>query len=80
MLYKIGKIVFAHKTHIVRNYCSISGVSKMSAEINAGVPLNKIISTLEDFAPLSLSEGWDNTGLLVEPYTQRYVKYYKTSN
>lgn len=42
----------------------------MSEEKN-GVKLNDVISVLEKFAPKQLSESWDNTGLLVEPYTPR---------
>ncbi|CAB3242077.1 unnamed protein product [Arctia plantaginis] len=44
----------------------------MSARDN-GVPLKKVTSALEDFAPQQLSEKWDNTGLLVEPYTARNI-------
>lgn len=52
----------------LRNYCTT--VFKMSEEKN-GVKLNDVISVLEKFAPKQLSESWDNTGLLVEPYTPR---------
>ncbi|RVE50118.1 hypothetical protein evm_005324 [Chilo suppressalis] len=45
----------------------------MSPDNSAGVPLRKVISALEEFAPKELSESWDNTGLLVEPYTPRNV-------
>lgn len=44
----------------------------MSEEKN-GVKLNDVISVLEKFAPKQLSESWDNTGLLVEPYTPRNI-------
>ncbi|KAL0841989.1 hypothetical protein ABMA28_014210 [Loxostege sticticalis] len=72
MIYKLEKFAFLHKT-VLRYYCSASRALKMSAEITAGVPLNKVITALEDFAPKQLSEGWDNTGLLVEPYTARNI-------
>lgn len=51
------------------SYCTIP---KMSTGEGAGVPLNKVLSTLENFAPKVLAASWDNTGLLVEPYSPRY--------
>lgn len=35
--------------------------------------LSSIVSKLNDFAPLSLAESWDNVGLLIEPATPRFV-------
>lgn len=46
----------------------------MSTQIAKGVDLKKVITFLEKFAPDSLSESWDNTGLLVEPMTGTVVK------
>ncbi|KAG6449552.1 hypothetical protein O3G_MSEX006124 [Manduca sexta] len=45
----------------------------MSTGENCGKSLSKVITALEEFAPIKLSESWDNTGLLVEPYTPRNV-------
>ncbi|KAM3963403.1 NIF3-like protein 1 [Aphomia sociella] len=45
----------------------------MSMGENSGVSLKNVISVLENFAPKELSESWDNTGLLLEPYTPRIV-------
>lgn len=67
---KIGKFLVANTAYI-RAYCSNTGFAKMSAEINPGVSVSRVISALENFAPNALAEGWDNTGLLVEPYTHR---------
>eukprot|EP00004_Rigifila_ramosa_P017847 TRINITY_DN4391_c0_g1_i10.p1 TRINITY_DN4391_c0_g1~~TRINITY_DN4391_c0_g1_i10.p1 ORF type:complete len:354 (+),score=95.22 TRINITY_DN4391_c0_g1_i10:226-1287(+) len=39
----------------------------MKKAATAGVPLSKVITALESFAPLSLAEKWDNVGLLVSP-------------
>ncbi|CAF4773493.1 unnamed protein product [Pieris macdunnoughi] len=36
--------------------------------------IRHVLAALEKFAPKSLSESWDNTGLLVEPYTPRNIK------
>ena len=33
--------------------------------------LSDVVSKLNEFAPLSLAEKWDNVGLIVEPYTPR---------
>ncbi|XP_028165861.1 NIF3-like protein 1 [Ostrinia furnacalis] len=71
MLFKLGRFANLCKP-AVRYYCSVK-VSKMSAEISAGVPLNKVVTALEEFAPKQLAEGWDNTGLLVEPYTAKNI-------
>lgn len=59
-----------HFSRVVKySYCTIT---KMSTGEGVGLPLNKVLSTLENFAPKELAESWDNTGLLVEPYTPRY--------
>ncbi|XP_050344802.1 NIF3-like protein 1 isoform X2 [Nymphalis io] len=62
---------FVKSTHF-RQYSTT--LSKMSNEEKTGVKLDDIISVLEKFAPKKLSESWDNTGLLVEPYTPRNIK------
>ncbi|KAJ6640248.1 NIF3-like protein 1 [Pseudolycoriella hygida] len=36
--------------------------------------LSEIVGVLEEFAPLSLAESWDNVGLLIEPSKPRIVK------
>lgn len=43
----------------------------MSKGEKIGVPLKKVTTVLENHASKQLSESWDNTGLLVEPYTAR---------
>lgn len=45
----------------------------MNTEARRGVPLIRILDYLNDFAPKSLSESWDNTGLLVSPQTSKSV-------
>lgn len=35
----------------------------------AGMELNDVVSKLNEFAPISLAEKWDNVGLLVQPFT-----------
>ncbi|XP_041977823.1 NIF3-like protein 1 [Aricia agestis] len=45
----------------------------VSAGMRGEVKLTDAISALEKFAPKQLSESWDNTGLLVEPYTPRNI-------
>lgn len=70
MFIKFSKSLVS-KTINLRNYCSVP--SKMANGEVQGVSLNIVLSKLENFAPKRLSEGWDNTGLLVEPYTSRYI-------
>lgn len=69
MILKLGKYLLLRKEYI-RFSSSI-----MSTGGNCGVSLTKVISALENFAPKQLSENWDNTGLLVEPYTPRYMLF-----
>lgn len=57
-----------------KRYISTAKI-KMSTGDNIGVTLKKVTTVLENFAPKKLSESWDNTGLLVEPYTARYSQY-----
>ncbi|CAG9783671.1 unnamed protein product [Diatraea saccharalis] len=72
MIVKLGTLL-RYKT-VVRKFCSAMDPFKVSSELSAaGVPLDKVVSALETFAPKELAESWDNTGLLVEPYTPRNV-------
>ena len=73
MFIKLGKS-YISKTKYLKNYCAIA--SKMSDGEIHGVSLNSVLSKLENFAPKRLSEDWDNTGLLVEPYTSRFFYYF----
>jgi putative NIF3 family GTP cyclohydrolase 1 type 2 len=41
---------------------------------NCGLSLNDVIEKLDNFAPKSLAESWDNVGLLVQPITNKNVK------
>ncbi|KAL4702501.1 hypothetical protein ACJJTC_001386 [Scirpophaga incertulas] len=71
MIIKLGR--FSLTPSIVLRKISSNISPKMSTSVTVGVPLKKVTSVLEDFAPKELSESWDNTGLLVEPYTPRNV-------
>jgi hypothetical protein len=39
-----------------------------------GLLLNDVIAKLDNFAPKSLAESWDNVGLLVQPISEKIVK------
>ena len=41
-----------------------------------GMDLSQIITKLQKFAPLSLSESWDNVGLLLEPSAPHKVSIF----
>ncbi|KAI3365702.1 hypothetical protein L3Q82_010768 [Scortum barcoo] len=45
-----------------------------SAHRSAQMELKEVLQVLEQLAPLSLAESWDNVGLLVEPSKSRPVK------
>lgn len=70
MLLKIGKLLSGKKS-ILKSFYTVSASTKMSTGELTGVKLTKVVSVLEEFAPKNLAESWDNTGLLVEPYTPR---------
>lgn len=61
------------RTSGIKRFFSFAVNQKMSNSEGNGITLAEVINTLEDFAPKALSESWDNTGLLVQPYTERYV-------
>lgn len=66
MLLKLGKLLS------YRNFTkSLHSSVTMTSE--NGLTLSKVVSTLDACMPLKLSESWDNTGLLVEPYTPRLI-------
>lgn len=67
-------ILLGHNLRLIAKFTRLlSTPSKnMSGDLK-GLSLNEIITKLNDFAPLSLAEKWDNVGLLIEPHTQRFV-------
>lgn len=46
----------------------------VSARRTGPMELKEVLQTLEQLAPLSLAEPWDNVGLLVEPSKSRPIK------
>ncbi|XP_013186585.2 NIF3-like protein 1 isoform X2 [Amyelois transitella] len=69
-----NKARFILKRNINLRAASFSFTSpKMTTGDSTGLTLYNVISVLEDFAPKDLSESWDNTGLLVEPYSPRNI-------
>ncbi|XP_073827994.1 NIF3-like protein 1 [Musca autumnalis] len=44
------------------------------ANMAGGLALKDVVASLEQFAPLSYAEKWDNVGLLLEPYNQKPVE------
>ncbi|XP_022120157.2 NIF3-like protein 1 isoform X2 [Pieris rapae] len=62
---------FVYRTLQLQKYCTIT---KLTSDNMSNITIHQVLATLEKFAPKSLSESWDNTGLLVEPYTPRNVK------
>ncbi|XP_013146281.1 PREDICTED: NIF3-like protein 1 isoform X2 [Papilio polytes] len=61
------------RTSGIKRFFSFAVNQKMSNSEGNGITLAEVINTLEDFAPKALSESWDNTGLLVQPYTERLI-------
>lgn len=52
---------------------SINSFIRLYCKMPSGVPLKHIVTQLEVFAPLKYAEKWDNVGLLIEPYEERYT-------
>ncbi|ROT84821.1 putative GTP cyclohydrolase 1 type 2 NIF3L1 [Penaeus vannamei] len=50
------------------------GVATPEKEPVWNMKINEVVSCLNNLAPTSLAESWDNVGLLVEPYTRRDIK------
>ncbi|XP_029977657.1 NIF3-like protein 1 isoform X2 [Sphaeramia orbicularis] len=50
--------------------CSVSKFT----QCNSKMELKEVLQVLEQLAPLSLAESWDNVGLLVEPSKSRPIK------
>lgn len=48
--------------------------SSGSATCSGQMELKKVLEVMEQLAPLSLAESWDNVGLLVEPSKPRPIK------
>jgi hypothetical protein len=46
----------------------------MASTGKSGLLLNDVITKLDNFAPKSLAESWDNVGLLVQPMSEKNVK------
>ncbi|KAK9530446.1 hypothetical protein VZT92_011945 [Zoarces viviparus] len=46
----------------------------LSAHCSSPMELKEVLQVLEQLAPLSLAESWDNVGLLVEPSKSRPIK------
>lgn len=62
LLRRVGGLV---KHLITKNYSNNIAMAKN------GVSLQKVITELEELAPLKYAESWDNVGLLIEPYTPK---------
>lgn len=70
MFFQLGRHIL--KSRNSRNHLFTHFI-KMSTEKFCAVSLEKVVTELEKFAPKELAESWDNTGLLVEPYTPRQI-------
>lgn len=69
MIFNLARTVTSNKVFLAKHYSTV--LPNMSGR-NIGISLDKVICILEKFAPKHFSESWDNTGLLVEPFTKRY--------
>lgn len=73
MIFKLGRQTIINNKIVFKNLYSTI-LPKMSSGENIGASLNQVVCALENFAPKQLAESWDNTGLLVEPFTARDIK------
>ncbi|NP_001139952.1 NIF3-like protein 1 [Salmo salar] len=59
-----------HLCHCYSFSCSLSHSSRPTGPMD----LKEVLKVLEQLAPLSLAESWDNVGILVEPIKCRPIK------
>lgn len=60
---------------MIRNTYSLLGYFSKHFQVRSySMKINEVVSCLNNLAPTSLAESWDNVGLLVEPYTRRDIK------
>jgi len=52
----------------------------MSTVVKEGVLLGDVVNKLDEHAPLSIAESWDNVGLLLEPSSPHIVKHLFLTN
>ncbi|XP_015245299.1 PREDICTED: NIF3-like protein 1 [Cyprinodon variegatus] len=57
-----------------------SRLASSSTHCSAPMELQEVLQVLEQLAPLSLAESWDNVGLLVEPSKSRQIKTIMLTN
>lgn len=38
-----------------------------------GLPLEKVVTSLDEFAPTKTAESWDNVGLLIDPMSRDLI-------
>uniref|UniRef100_A0A8B9K646 NIF3-like protein 1 n=1 Tax=Astyanax mexicanus TaxID=7994 RepID=A0A8B9K646_ASTMX len=53
---------------------NLKTTTELSGHCNVSMDLKGVLGVLEQLAPLSLAESWDNVGLLVEPSRPRPIK------
>ena len=58
---------------------STTNIAKMSG-VKEGVLLGDVVKKLDEHAPLSIAESWDNVGLLLEPSSPHIVKHLFLTN
>ena len=49
-------------------------------DVTEGVSLSEVVRRLDENAPLSIAESWDNVGLLLEPSSPHIVKHLFLTN
>lgn len=54
-------------------FTTLKGIKRSCQSVVKGMELNEIVGHLENYAPLSLAESWDNVGLLVQPSTTSHL-------
>ncbi|XP_006004863.1 NIF3-like protein 1 isoform X1 [Latimeria chalumnae] len=65
----LARCLFALPRQLLQAHSSACAVTQ-----RATMDLSKVVSSLDEFAALSLAESWDNVGLLVEPSPPHTVR------
>lgn len=62
IFYKFSRLLVPPQLNLVKFY-----TNQFKKMPNQGYQLQEVIKKLQEIAPLTLAESWDNVGLLVEP-------------
>lgn len=64
---------FWKQTILTTSLRHLKNIKRTCQSLISGMELSEIVCRLQNYAPLSLAESWDNVGLLVEPSASSHL-------